>query len=250
MVCTTRSGWLPGLRYTAVSTEQPALAASLTARLSADCFSVPKSCNVKLQITRHTFHSTSPPHSEAKQSREDSTESPSGAMRGLNPRASKVGESGKNPKRDLIPASQPPPPAYTSSIHCGASGPALPAPHSGQLTRLEEPLLRDLGETEVTQPGHTVPHWALSPCQAKLLDLKKEVLCGELLLKGKITRGRRGAGKRKRRFHRSKSQKSQSRSSFCGPTGSATTWEQWDTGSTSRLAQWVKDLVLLQLRLR
>ena len=37
-------------------------------------------------------------------------------------------------------------------------------------------------------------------------------------------------------------------SSLCGSLGSEVSWEQWDTGSIPGLAQWVKDLVLLQLR--
>ena len=39
-------------------------------------------------------------------------------------------------------------------------------------------------------------------------------------------------------------------SSPCGTMGWAVSWEHWDTDSISSLAQWVKDPVLLQLRLR
>jgi len=33
-------------------------------------------------------------------------------------------------------------------------------------------------------------------------------------------------------------------------TGSAVSWERWDTGSIPGLVQWVKDLALQQLQLR
>ena len=36
-------------------------------------------------------------------------------------------------------------------------------------------------------------------------------------------------------------------SSYCGTTGSVASWEHRDTGWIPRPAQWVKDLVLLQL---
>ena len=35
-------------------------------------------------------------------------------------------------------------------------------------------------------------------------------------------------------------------SSCCGATGSAASWEHWDAGSIPSLAQWVRDLALLQ----
>ena len=38
--------------------------------------------------------------------------------------------------------------------------------------------------------------------------------------------------------------------SRCGTMGSAVSWEHWDTSSIPSLAQWVKDLELLQLHLR
>ena len=39
------------------------------------------------------------------------------------------------------------------------------------------------------------------------------------------------------------------RSSHCGATGLAVSWERWDTGSRASPAQWVKDLGLTWLRL-
>ena len=47
-----------------------------------------------------------------------------------------------------------------------------------------------------------------------------------------------------------KGKKRERESSCCGAMGLAASWECWDIGSIPSLAQWVKDLVLLQLRLR
>lgn len=39
-------------------------------------------------------------------------------------------------------------------------------------------------------------------------------------------------------------------SSHCGTTGLVVSWKRWDAGLTPGLAQWVKNLVLLQPKLR
>ena len=59
----------------------------------------------------------------------------------------------------------------------------------------------------------------------------------------------RGWGPKKtKRPKKRKNLKNASQSSCCGASGSAVSWEHWDAGWIPGLTQWVKDLVLLQLR--
>lgn len=170
--CSPRNSFWLGARTVQ---KQPCPCSNLISQLSADCLSVPKSCNEKLQITGHTSPSTS----LLPTSGPDKTRILHSELKfrgGLGSTASKVRKRRKNTRRDQILATSLSPSSVLNHLSTPLGNlldiwtplPLFRPPE--QLPQLKGHLLLETGRRGWLQSDHTLlPGHSL--CQVKRLPL-------------------------------------------------------------------------------